>query len=191
MSNPNKGKYEKINDEHLMKSIHHGDTGAFNELYGRYNRRLSYYFYRMLGNSSEKAQDFLQDIFIKIIERPELFDASRKFSTWVFSVAHNMCKNEYRRMAVRGNLIREDNVDLYAGINETELRDMQLTADQIFMEIDNLGETEKTAFILYYREDFSLQEIGKVLALPEGTVKSKLFYARKKLCRKLLINETK
>jgi RNA polymerase sigma-70 factor (ECF subfamily) len=126
MSNPNKGKYEKINDEHLMKSIHHGDTGAFNELYGRYNRRLSYYFYR-IGNSSEKHRTFSR-YFIKIIG-PELFDASRKFSTWVFS-AHNMCKNEYRRMAVRGNLIREDNVDLYAGINETEM-DMQLTVDQI------------------------------------------------------------
>jgi RNA polymerase sigma-70 factor (ECF subfamily) len=185
MGNPVKGKYNPVSDEHLMTAIYHGDTVAFNELYQRYSKRLLYYFYRMLGNCREKSQDFLQDIFIKLIERPELFNTGRKFSTWIFSVAHNMCKNEYRRLAVRSNTIREEDIDRYAEPSEPDIREMQLTADQIFMEIDSLGENEKTAFLLYYREDFSLQEIGKVLSLPEGTVKSKLFYARKKLSLKL------
>ncbi len=105
MDKPEKGKYSRISDEHLMISVHHGDVYAFNELYNRYSKRLLYYFYRMLGSSQEKSRDFLQDIFIKIIERPELFDTTRKFSTWIFSVAHNMCKNEYRRMAVRSNTV--------------------------------------------------------------------------------------
>jgi RNA polymerase sigma-70 factor (ECF subfamily) len=60
----------------------------------------------------------------------------------------------------------------------------QLTADKIFNEINDMGESEKSAFLLYYREDFSLREIGQVLNLPEGTVKSKLFYTRKKISRK-------
>jgi RNA polymerase sigma-70 factor (ECF subfamily) len=191
MINTARVSYNDVKDEHLMSSIHRGDTAAFNELYQRYSKRLMYYFIRMLGGSNEKAQDFLQDIFVKIIERPDLFDTSRKFSTWIFSVAHNMCKNEYRRMSIRGNIVHEDEIDRHTEINETELQDMQLTADQIFDAIDSLGEAEKTAFILYYREDFTLQEIGKVLSLPEGTIKSKLFYTRKKLSKKLQIAEKK
>ena len=60
-------------------------------------------------------------------------------------------------------------------------------ADEIFNEINELGEVEKTAFLLYYREDFSVRDIGQVLGLPEGTVKSKLFYTRKKISEKLQI----
>jgi len=184
MTYPDKERFGKICDEHLMTSMHHGSTDAFNELYLRYNKRLFYYFYRMLGNSNEKAQDFLQDIFVKIIERPQLFDVNRKFSTWIFSVAHNMCKNEYRSMAVRSKTTLEDHFEDYAEVNESDIQEMKLTAGQLFLEIENLGEAEKTAFILYYREDFSIQEIGKVLELPEGTIKSKLYYTRKKLTGK-------
>jgi RNA polymerase sigma-70 factor, ECF subfamily len=185
------GKGITISDEQLMDGIHHGDAAAFNELYLRYHKRLLYYFYRMLGNSSEKAQDFLQDIFIKIIDRPESFNISRKFSTWIFSVAHNMCKNEYRRLAVRSNTINCKNIEQYSIADEGINLDTRLTADQIYLFIEGLGEIEKTVFILYYREDFSVQEIGKILDLSEGTVKSKLYYTRKKLTGKLTIQDIK
>jgi RNA polymerase sigma-70 factor (ECF subfamily) len=185
------GIYESLSDERLMIVMHQGEKGAFNELYMRYNKRLLYYFYRMLGNSQEKARDFLQDIFIKIIERPGLFDPTRRFSTWLFSVAHNMCKNEYRRLNVRKNMISDENPDQYPDSPESAFRETQLTADQIFSEINKLKETEKTAFLLYYKEDFSLQEIGQILDLPEGTIKSKLFYTRKKLSMKFQLQENK
>lgn len=191
MENPIMGKYEKMSDEHLMIAIHAGDSAAFNVLYQRYSKRLLYYFYRMLGNCREKSQDFLQDIFVKIIERPELFDAARRFSTWVFSVAHNMCKNEYRRVAVRSNTLLETDIDQYPEISEPDLNELKITASQIFEQINELGENEKATLLLYYREDFSLQEIGKILSMPEGTVKSKLFYARKKLLAKLQLTELK
>jgi RNA polymerase sigma-70 factor (ECF subfamily) len=145
----------------------------------------------MLGNTEEKAKDFLQDIFVKIIERPDLFDPSRRFSTWLFSVAHNMCKNEYRRIAVRSIIKKEENLDQLAESHVPSMMDTRLTADQIFREIDGMGETDRTAFILFYREDFSLQEIAQVLELPEGTIKSKLFYIRKKISRKLHIQDVK
>jgi RNA polymerase sigma-70 factor (ECF subfamily) len=185
------GKGSKVSDEHLMERIPHGDADAFNELYLRYHKRLLYYFYRMLGNSSEKAQDFLQDIFIKIIDHPESFNISRKFSTWIFSVAHNMCKNEYRRQAVRSNTFNCKNIEQYSIADEGTNQDTRLTADQIFLFIDGMGEIEKTVFILYYREDFSVEEIGKTLDLSEGTVKSKLYYTRKKLTGKLMLQDIK
>jgi RNA polymerase sigma-70 factor (ECF subfamily) len=178
------GKYSQVKDEDLMIAIHQGETAAFDELYARYHKRLLYYFYRMLGNSNEKAGDFLQDIFMKIIERPDHFDFTRRFCTWLFSVAHNMCKNEYRRLAIRKNVMLDGDMDYYRVMDSQDDENRQM-AEEIFAEINELGETEKTAFLLYYREDFSVRDIGQVLNLPEGTVKSKLFYTRKKITEKL------
>jgi RNA polymerase sigma-70 factor (ECF subfamily) len=181
-----KGKYSQIKDEDLMIAIHRGETAAFDELYARYQKRLLYYFYRMLGNSNEKAGDFLQDIFMKIIERPDQFDVSRRFGTWLFSVAHNMCKNEYRRLSIRKNVVWDGDMENHRAMDNHDEENRQM-AEEIFNEINELGETEKTAFLLYYREDFSVRDIGQVLNLPEGTIKSKLFYTRKKISEKLQI----
>lgn len=179
-----KEKYSRVKDEDLMTAIHQGESEAFDELYARYQKRLLYYFYRMLGNSSEKAGDFLQDIFMKIIERPDQFDSSRRFCTWLFSVAHNMCRNEYRRLSIRKNVAWDGETDFHR-VTDNQDEENRLLAEEIFNEINELGETEKTAFLLYYREDFSVRDIGQVLNLPEGTVKSKLFYTRKKISEKL------
>ena len=94
-------KNRTYSDSELMQLIVSGDQAAFSELYNRYKGRLYYYFYRMLGNSSEQANDFLQEIFMKIIEKPESYNPTYTFQTWLFSVANNMCKNEYRRRGVR------------------------------------------------------------------------------------------
>ncbi|MDE0772624.1 MAG: sigma-70 family RNA polymerase sigma factor [Salibacteraceae bacterium] len=62
---------------------------------------MFYFFFRKLNNNQEKSEDFLHDLFIKIIEKPETFDTSKSFSPWFYSVAHNMVKNEYKKIEVR------------------------------------------------------------------------------------------
>lgn len=184
-------KHSRTNspDEQLVQLMVSGDSKAFNQLYDRYNQRLLYYFYRMLGNSNEKAQDFLQDIFIKLIDKAETFDASRKFSTWIFSIAHNMCKNEYRRMEIRKTtdieafheiLLEQDDIQF-----ENQTDNLEDFTNDLFEALDTLDEIHKTVFLLHYRENFSLKDIGQTLEISEGTVKSRLFYARKKLSERL------
>ena len=181
--------YEKYSDAQLMRYLCNADKSAFSEIYKRYSKRLLYYFYRMLGNSEETAQDFLQDLFYKLIDKPHLYDPDKRFSTWIFSIAHNMCKNEYRRRAVINNVILPENS---AGFHapEENTPDLSEMVRIIYHELDNLGESHKTAFILRYREGFQVREISEILNLPEGTVKSRLYYARQLLAEKLQhINE--
>ena len=176
--------YVKYSDADLMRRVCNADQEAFNELYKRYSRRLLYYFYRMLGNSEEMAQDFLQDLFYKLVEKPHLYNPDQRFSTWLFSIAHNMCKNEYRRRAVRNHIFLSENLVTYH-TGEEDAPDLSTMVNMIYDELDNLGESHKTAFILRYREGFQVKEIGEILNLPEGTVKSRLFYARRILAGKL------
>jgi len=176
--------YQKLSDEKLAATIMNGDSAAFNELYDRYNARILYYFYRMLGNDKELAQDFLQDLFFKIIDKPQLFDVERKFSTWIFSIAHNMCKNEYRSRQVRN--IMEKGFDADSFLDNEETADYSsLQIEDIFSCLNEFDEIHRTAFLLKYREGLSINEISAILCLPTGTIKSRLFYTRKKIQEKL------
>jgi RNA polymerase sigma-70 factor (ECF subfamily) len=177
--------YQNFADERLIFAITNGDSTAFNELYNRYNERLLYYFYRMLGNDKELAQDFLQDLFLKIIDTSHLFDVERKFSTWIFSIAHNMCKNEYRKRVNRDIIVECADTDSIPYDEETT-NNLSFQIEDVFSCLNEFDEMHRTAFLLKYREGLSIDEISSILELPVGTIKSRLFYTRKKIQKKLL-----
>ena len=84
-------------DERLMERfVAEGNGKAFEELYHRYAPRLKGFFVRMLSDP-DLADDCLQELFLRIYEARESYRADRRFSTWVFAMAYNLCKNEYRR----------------------------------------------------------------------------------------------
>lgn len=181
-----KKRFKQFSDEQLMPGIQEGNSGSFEELYNRYSKRLLVYFYRMLGEE-EKAQDFLQDIFLKIIECPHLFDPDKTFSKWIFSIAANMCKNEYRYLEVRKNAQN-------GKLNHTELKiepEMGTELDnaqfktQLTREIQELDADQRNTFLLRFQENFSIKEISQILKCSEGTVKSRLHYITRKLAIKL------
>jgi len=174
-------------DETLMAHLKRGDIHVFDELYARYSNRLLFYFFRMLGNNEELAQDFLQNLFLKIIENPGLYHRNRKFSSWIFTIANNMCKNEYRNTETRKKLILEvqhsyknsDSADTEQNLIHEEFK------NALYNELDQFDESQKSAFLLRFREQLSIKEIGNILGCSEGTVKSRLFYTTKKLAKTL------
>jgi RNA polymerase sigma-70 factor (ECF subfamily) len=174
-------KYKNHSDEQLVILMNRDNEGAFRELYGRYKERIFYYFYRMLGNSHQKAQDFLQDLFMKLIEKAEYFNPDRKFSTWIFSIAHNMCKNEYRRLSKDKLTTKQQVPDIFEEETAKEEKQLIDLSDKIFETLEQFDEEHKTCFLLKYREGFSVDEISNIMDISKGTVKSRLFYTRQKL----------
>jgi len=177
-----KPKLARLPDEELMQRIHQGSEAAFTELYTRYSASLLRYFTRMLWNNRTMAEDFLHDLFLKIIHNPQQFDVNRKFSTWAYSVAHNMCKNEYRKKenrTLKDNPVAFDQRDL-----DREL-DLVSANDRLTLLLETLNEEDKTIFLLRYEDELSISEISQIVFVPEGTVKSRLFYLRKQLALEL------
>ncbi|MBP6828924.1 MAG: RNA polymerase sigma factor [Saprospiraceae bacterium] len=179
-------KYRDAPDESLMRDIVRCDERAFAELYHRYGARMHRYFYRMLWRDAILAEDFTQELFLKIIEKPHLYDTTRPFRAWIYALASNMCKNEYRRK-------KPADVEWLPG-NETihEIRlpeqlDRQLFETSLREAIDQLGETHKQCFVLRYQEELSVAEIAAITLCPEGTVKSRLHYALQKVSERLTI----
>ncbi len=184
-----KKKYSEFTDEQLMKFMQQGDTDAFDVLYERYSQRLLAFFMRTLNNDLPKAQDFLHDIFVKIIERPELFDSGKKFKTWIFSIAYNQCKNEYRRLEIRKNTeFLADDIELESDSDEylqiEQAIDNENFKNCIYNELATFEPEKQSVFLLKYQQNLSIKEISEIFNCAEGTVKSRLFYITKKLAEK-------
>jgi len=181
--------YRQYSDEQLMGLIRKGDASSFDELYKRYSHRLLHFFYRMLNGDEDKAQDFLQDICLKIVEKADTFNPEGKFSSWIFTIASNMCKNEYRSMRKRISMDNETIDRNYVGPEKAieEEIDHKNFCDYLYKELYELGYDKRSVFLLRFQEHRTIKEISQILGCAEGTVKSRLFYTTQLLSNRLKV----
>jgi len=158
---------------------------AFEILYDRYFDKLLWFAQRYIEDV-QKAEDAVQEVFIKIIERPELFDKNKRFSTWVFTVTGNLCKDILRNEKNRSRLF-EENVGIH--YNSTVMMHDPVEYDLLQQRIKNifnsLNEKEKSIFMLRFEQELSIREIAEIIEIPEGSVKSGIYYLLKKFANKL------
>lgn len=181
-------KHTSLSDESLMIEVIQGNSKAFAEIYDRYSRLMINYFYKMLWQDREKAEDFMQELFTKIIHKPELFNPDKAFKTWIYSIANNMCKNEYRKQEVRkgtSNSLHENIAVADNAVLPDQAHDRNVFNDRLKEELNTLSENHRITFILRFKQDLSIKEIAEIMDSNEGTVKSRIFYAIKKLSEKL------
>lgn len=187
-----KSKFSVLSDEELMLHLCNGEVLAFDEIYYRYSKQLLGYFIRMLNFDKGLAEDALQDLFLKIAECPEKFDASRSFKTWIFSIASNSCKNFYRHQKVVFESKEElsylgekaNNDEFLKAASRMDAKEFRKILDEALNE---LSPEKKEAFILKYQEDKTIADIAFIQNCPEGSVKSRLHYTLKTLEEKLKI----
>ena len=164
-----------------------GDKRAFDEVYKRYSQPLFGYFMKLLARDNEKCEDMVHDLFAKIIRKHEYFDTRRSFRTWVYSVASNMCKNEYKRMAVRKSVKADLEPAEFLKSNDDTLKTVHEKgfSERLQVQLEEMDEKHKSVFVLRHFDGFSMKEIAETLEINEGTVKSRLFYATKALASAL------
>lgn len=174
-------------DEELMSRVQNGDRKCFEELYDRYHKRLFNFIFRLL-NDREKTEDFLHDVFIKVMESHDRFDVTRKFSTWIYTLAINLCRNETRNQLNRKQLIALNIIPEIispAVQNENiDKRNFKLELNKLISEMD---EENKTILLLKFHEELTIPQISAIVSLAEGTVKSRLFYMLKKMASQLSV----
>ena len=173
-----------VSDRELVAIAIDGFDGSFEELVRRYQRPISAYVYRMVGNY-ESALDLTQEIFIKVYNSLNRYRAEFKFSTWIYKIAHNAAVDHLRRTATREQPLvvgpEGDSFDL-------PLESARLSPEQESERKERRGEIEavvralpanyRELIILRHSQDLSYEEIVDVTGLPLGTVKNRLFRAR-------------
>ncbi len=181
-----KKTYQQQTDEELVKALASGNEQAFSVIYQRYAKRMYGYFYKMLSEKPDLAEDFTQDLFEKLFRQAHRFDSKRVFGPWFFAMAGNMVKNEYRRRG-RHPVTKELSVDIAIeeGMEWLELAAQKDRKALIAKEMAKLPAAQRECLILRYREAYTVKEISQIVACPEGTVKSRLHHALAKLAKAL------
>ncbi len=183
----NANNFYSLSDEELLKLVCKSDNKAFEELYKRYSNKLQFFFFRILKKDKEKARDFMHDLFVKVIEKARMFDTSKTFSTWLYTMALNMCKNELKKEITSNKYNEQITKEDFILNNNNLLEEIDLPyyKKQLDKALEELDESKRVAFILRYQEELSVKEIAEILNCPEGTVKSRIFYAIELLSKKL------
>ncbi|XXM71598.1 RNA polymerase sigma factor SigW [Lysinibacillus sphaericus] len=176
-----------------IKQVLKGDQSAFAELVELYRDKVFQICFRMLGNRHE-AEDIAQEAFIRAYVNIETFNQKRKFSTWLFRIATNLCIDRIRKKKPDYYLDAEvagtDGLTMYSQVAadvqmpEDEVENMELQ-ETIQKEISKLPEKYRSVIVLKYIEELPLQEISEILDMPLGTVKTRVHRGREALRKQL------
>lgn len=180
----------------LIYAAQAGDNAAFGELVTVYRDRVYAIVYQMV-NSEADAWDFSQEVFIRAWKALPRYEARASFATWLFRIAHNVVYDHFRSKKNRANVEFDEalltNVDPHATTGnrapapDEALANSELGA-RIHAALQQLGDEQREVVILKEIQGLSYRQIADVTNASEGTVMSRLFYARKKL-QQLLSDE--
>jgi RNA polymerase sigma-70 factor, ECF subfamily len=176
-----------------IRQIKNGDQNAFAEIVEVYKDKVFQLCYRMLGNRHE-AEDIAQEAFIRAYVNIHSYDLNKKFSTWLYRIATNLSIDRIRKKKpdyyLDAEIAGSEGLTMYSqvaadvALPEDELESMELQA-LIQSEILKLPEKYRSVIVLKYIEEFSLKEIGEILDLPVGTVKTRIHRGREALRHQL------
>src|SRR6185436_16983430 len=175
-------------DATVVASFLGGEERAFQELVERYQTRLLNFIYRTIGDR-EKAEDLVQEVFIRVYRHIHRFDRTKKFSTWAYTIASNLAKNELRNRSrnplvlfhtIKGNW---DDEDRPLQFEDTTARPDDMYRKRHLRElvedtVAKLPEHHRQVFVLRELEGKSYEEIAEITDCNLGTVKSRLNRAR-------------
>lgn len=178
-----------IDQRELIQRLQAREASAFRELVEGHKHRLFNLAYDLLGNTHD-AEDVSQEAFIKIYRGIGNFRGEAQLSSWMYRIVVNLCLNRrrkkaYAEMELRGSF-EDDQAHQPLPAQDFEADPEKMTEVEIMRAhlrraLDVLSPQQRTVFILRHDEDMPLAEIGKMLDISEGTVKSQLFRALKKL----------
>jgi len=181
-------------DEDLMELCVNDSEEAFQSLVDRYKSRILNIITRYIGDR-ERARDLTQEVFMRVFIHRRRYRRSGKFSTWIYTIGVNLAKNEIRRKVRLNKVVSVDTVSDAHEAGSLQLADEGPVADeqvvsrdtsQVVREaIDRLPPKYREVLILRDLQDLSYIEIGEVLGIPGGTVRSRINRARLALKDKL------
>ena len=164
---------------------------AFEELYRRYARRLKGFFFLQLGGDEELAADATHDVFLRAYEARSRYQEGRSVSTWLFTIAYNICRNHYRSNAYEAQLLATLDAE---PISEQQI-EVQLdaaTLDEALAQVlAELPAPLHQLFSLHYQEELTIPQVAEIVGIPEGTVKSRLHKTMNIIRKKLNKYENK
>ncbi len=182
---------ESLSDEKLVEKIRSEDSELFAEIVGRYQQKL-YRYLRYLTNRPSEAEDILQDVFIKAYRNLLGFNTKKKFSSWIYRIAHNEGVNFIKKLNRRKEISLQGSgkIDSIPDGKNNSLLDNQERKEiqkKVKECLDELETRYREPLILYYLEDKNYREISDILRTSTNSVGTLIFRGKrilKAICQK-------
>lgn len=160
-----------LSDEHIVLKIQKGESKLFSELIHRYEPKMKRYARKSIRNTHD-VDDVVQDVFIRVYTNINNFDPERKFSSWIYRIAHNTFLNHIRAAKKEFFRIDFDTVlpFLFGSENPEEIYSKKELAKVLNGRMETLSQKYKDILILRFQEELSYEEIADVLRIPVSTV---------------------
>jgi RNA polymerase sigma-70 factor, ECF subfamily len=191
------GKMAELNDPDaaLMKRVTQGNQRAFEELVEKYKQPVFNMIYRTLPDATE-AEDLAQTVFVQVYKSAARYRVEAKFSTWLFTIARNLCLNELRRRSRHPASSLDaaaEPEDEGPGRQFEDVRNVaapeRLIQDELVAKVSealkDLPENQRTAMLLYQEQEKSYEEIAEILGASLSATKSLIHRARETLKERL------
>lgn len=178
----------------VIRRVQKGDVNAFEALVSAYEKNVYNLALRMMGNAQD-AEDMAQEAFLKAYNSLPGFRGDSKFSVWLYRIVSNVCLDQLRKKSKRPtvslSMEDEDGEETQLDLPDTaqspeEVLEKKLTREAVRRGLAQLPEDARQILLLREIQGLSYEEIGETLGLEPGTVKSRIFRARKRLCAFLL-----
>ncbi len=180
-------------DSRVVAAYLAGSKRAFDELVSRYQKRLLNFIYRTIGDR-ERAEDLVQEVFIRVHRHMKRFDQTKKFSTWIYTIASNLAKNELRNRS-RSPLVLFQTIkkNWDADHRPLQFEDKHQRPDDLYRKrhlrdlvrwaVRQLPDHHRVVFVLRELEGKTYEDIAKITGCNLGTVKSRLNRARNRFAQ--------
>jgi RNA polymerase sigma-70 factor (ECF subfamily) len=171
--------HEDILDELLVLQCQEGDAAALRKLVGRWHPRLTRLAWRLTAER-EVVRDIVQDAWLAIVKGLNRLDDPSRFRTWAYRIVRNKCADWSRRGAAGRNAAKElRGVAATAALSNNAGPAGELS--EVRRALAGLPAEQRAMLSLHYLDGIGLSEVARVLGVPKGTVKSRLFHARARL----------
>ena len=181
-------------EKHCIERVLKGDANAFEPLVHAYEKNVYNLALRSLGNRQD-AEDVTQEAFLKAYRSLSSFRGDSKFSVWLYRIVSNLCLDLLRsrqRRPAQSLTVEDDEGEIDEleiadeRFSPEKLLDRKLTKESVQRGLASLPDDARQILLLRELQGLSYEEIGQTLGLEPGTVKSRIFRARKRLCATLL-----
>lgn len=178
-----------MDDASLIIQIRNGNSGALRFLVDKHKNLVWHMVLRMV-NQSEDAEDLCQDVFLRVFREVKNFRGDAKLSTWIGSIAYNVCIDYLRKKGREKVYPTDDLRPVMQGVASPDNTTRNLGRSDIKSivhgVISQLPVNYRTVITLYHLEEYSYREISEITGMPEGTVKSYISRAREIIREKVL-----
>lgn len=168
-------------DLELLAGVRRGDRAAFEALFRRFHRPLAAYLLRLTGRP-EAVDELVDDTLLVVWRQPDRFDGRSRLSTWIFGIAYKKALKHLERQRREASRTGESDAEPVAPEDGPERRHVRRElARRVAAALDRLPAEQRGVVVLTYYHGLSYPEISEVMDCPVGTVKTRMFHARRKL----------